>query len=120
MLAVAFFSWWYGQGWAQVFKIMQRRIMQIEQSFSVPTLLKTLFSPWRRVVSYPGAGVDAHVQAFIDNLISRFVGFTVRLAVIITAGLMIAAISVLAIVEVIAWPLIPIAIVAGIILGFVS
>lgn len=117
MLAVAFLSWWYGQGWALVFKNMQRRITQIEQAFSVTMLLRTLFSPWRRVVTYPGSSLNAHLQALVDNLISRFVGFTVRIAVIITAGIMITGLAIVALIEVVAWPLVPLAIILGIIKG---
>ena len=117
MLLAAFFAWWYGPGWALVFKNMQRRLRQTEQVFSVGMLAKTLFAPWRRVISYPGASLQAHMQALLDNTVSRFVGFMVRILVLISAAVVLVVVMVVAIVEIIAWPLVPLAIVAGIIKG---
>lgn len=117
MIAAAFFTWWYGQGWALVFKNIQRRLRQTSQMFSISILLKTLFSPWHRIVSYPGASIGDHMRAMTDNLVSRFVGFTVRIFVLIAAGISLLIVAVVAIIEIIAWPLVPLAIVAGIIKG---
>ena len=118
MLAVQFFVWWYGRGWALVFTNMQRRLGQIEQMFSVSMLLRTLFAPWRRIISYPGASLGDHLQALGDNLVSRTVGFMVRILVLLTAGITFVLVGVIALVEMIAWPLVPLAIVAGIVKGF--
>jgi hypothetical protein len=118
MLAAQFFVWWYGQGWALVFKNMQRRMRQTGQMFSVSMLLRTLFAPWRRIISYPGASLGDHLQALGDNLVSRAVGFTVRVLVLITACITFIVVAVVALIEIVAWPLVPIAIVAGIIKGF--
>ena len=120
MLAVAFFTWWYGQGWALVFKNMKRRLRQIEQMFSVTMLLHTLFAPWRRIITYPGASLGAHLQALLDNSISRLVGFIVRLFVLLFAVVAFIGVALVALIEIIAWPLVPIAIVAGIIKGLLS
>lgn len=117
MLIGSFFAWWYGPGWALVFKNMQRRLQRTEQAFSVGSLLQTLFSPWRRVISYPGSSLQAHLQAMLDNTVSRFVGFTVRLFVLIAAAVILVGVLVAALVELIAWPLVPPAIVIGIIKG---
>lgn len=117
MLIAAFFTWWYGQGWALVFKNMQRRLHQTSEMFSVIQLLRTLFSPWRRTITYPGAGLNAHMQALADNAISRLVGFTARMFVLFAAAVTVVVVALIAIVEIIAWPLVPVAIVAGIIRG---
>jgi hypothetical protein len=85
--------------------------------FSVGTLLRTLFAPWRRIVSYPGASLSAHFQAAMDNLVSRAVGFTVRIFVLVAAALAMVIVAIVAVIEIIAWPLIPLAIVAGVIKG---
>lgn len=77
--------------------------------FSVPILIRTLFAPWKRIVTYPGASIDAKIRAFGDNMVSRTVGFTVRLLVLLTAALMLIMVSLAALVEIVAWPLAPIA-----------
>jgi len=117
MLAAEFFVWWYGRGWALVFKNMERRMRQTGQLFSVSQLLGTLFAPWRRTISYPGASLNEHMQAMVDNAISRFVGFMVRIFVLIAAAMTFVGVAVVALVEMVAWPLVPIAIAAGIIKG---
>lgn len=117
MLIAAFFTWWYGRGWALVFKNMQRRLRQTGEMFSVAQLLRTLFSPWRRTITYPGAGLDAHMQALADNAVSRLVGFTVRMFVLFTAAITVVLVALIAVAELVAWPLVPIAALAGIVKG---
>jgi hypothetical protein len=57
--------------------------------FSLPLLLKTLFSPWRRYRwQYPrGFDVGVFFETFISNLISRILGAVVRITLII-AGIL--------------------------------
>jgi len=83
----------------------------VEQMFSVGILLRTLFSPWRRIVTAGGRGLDAKMQAMFDNLVSRLVGFFVRLMVIIAACVSLAGVFLIGLVMVIVWPFIPIGIV---------
>jgi hypothetical protein len=56
--------------------------------FSIPILLKTLFSPWHRYQWKYGKGLDVHqyIEIFLSNIISRILGSWVRIAVIV-AGL---------------------------------
>lgn len=117
MLAAQFFVWWYGEGWRTQGRLGRQRLTRTARSFSAPLLIRTLFAPWRRVVTNPGAGLDAKLQAMGDNLVSRAVGFTVRIFVLLTAGIMLFIIGVAAVVELVAWPLIPLAIVAGLVKG---
>ena len=109
MLALELFAWWYSQGWLQLAKNMHRRLRLTEQMFSARILLKTLFAPWRRIVTIPGSSLDAKIRAFGDNMVSRAVGFTVRLLVLFTAGIMLLIVGTIAVLEVVAWPLIPLA-----------
>ncbi len=120
MLALAFFRWWYGRGWKDSFNNSLGLINQVAQSFSVETLLKTLFSPWRRIMSMPGAGISGHIQAAIDNLVSRFVGFWVRIFVLLSALVLSLLALVVGVVYSVAWPLLPPAAVVLIILGFIK
>lgn len=117
MLAAQFFVWWYGEGWVAQRKLGWRRVSQTSRAFSAPLLLSTLFAPWRRIITNPGASLQAKLSAVGDNLVSRFVGFTVRLFVLITAGVMILLQTLLAVIVTILWPLVPVLIVLGIIWG---
>lgn len=85
--------------------------------FSTRTLLRTLFAPWRRIVTYPGASLDAKMRASLDNLVSRCIGFTVRFFVLLAAGVALVALLVFALLEIIVWPLVPLLGVALIVKG---
>jgi len=79
----------------------------ISRLFSVPILLRTLFAPWKRIVSYPGSSLDAKIRALIDNMVSRAVGFVVRILVLLTALIMEALAGSLGVLWIIVWPCIP-------------
>ena len=85
MFAFAFFKWWYGPGWSGVLHATTKRLLSLSEMFSVAILLRTLFAPWRRIITYPGAGLQERFRAFGDNLVSRFVGLFVRLSVLFCA-----------------------------------
>jgi hypothetical protein len=114
---MAFFSWWYGNGWQQLLKNFRSRVLSVVDSFSVRQLLKTLFAPWKRIISQPGRSVEERFRAAIDNAFSRVVGFFVRLAVLLAAMFSLLIVIILGIAEIIVWPLLPIAIPGLIIAG---
>ena len=80
---LSFFSWWYGPGLVGLVRAIQRRMQQLADMFSVAILLRTLFSPWRRIITYPGAGLEAHLRAMLDNMVSRVIGLLVRISVLL-------------------------------------
>jgi hypothetical protein len=89
----------------------------LAEAFSLKILLRTLFAPWKRIITAPGAGLDAKLQAMGDNLVSRFVGFTVRFVVLLTAAIAFVAFCLVGLAELIVWPLVPLAGVALIVKG---
>lgn len=120
MLFADFFIWWYGHGWTHVFTNIPRRFQRTLQAFSIVVLLETLFSPWRRIITPPGANIAEHLRAFGDNLISRGVGFVVRLFVLLAGVLALVLIAALSLVEIIVWPLAPIAAVVFLVKGILG
>ena len=87
--------------------------------FSVGLLARTLFAPWRRLTNVPGTGASTRLQVLGDNLISRLVGFVVRLVVLLTAGLSTILLTLGTIIEIIVWPVLPVAAVVCIVWGLV-
>jgi hypothetical protein len=77
-------------------------------SFSVPILLRTMFAPWRRIITPPGSSLDQRLKAIADNMVSRAVGFTVRLMALLAAALILAGYTVFGGILVVLWPLLPI------------
>lgn len=107
MLILELLTWWYGQGWLQVAHSFGKRLTRVAHLFSVPILLRTLWAPWRRIITYPGAGLDARLRAFGDNLVSRCIGFTVRMLVLVAAALILLLTAVGGIILIVLWPVIP-------------
>lgn len=110
--------WWYGAGWLRAMSRIQTRTTNVLHAFSAGTLLKTLFSPWKRI-QYAGRSFDAKVQALVDNFVSRTIGFIVRIGVLIAAGLMTLGSLIVSIAIVIVWPFIPFVVVFLFYKGFV-
>src|SRR3989344_787526 len=55
--------------------------------FSAEKLVKTLFAPWKNIVSKktkPGFSFEELGQRIADNFVSRFMGFMVRTAILLT------------------------------------
>jgi hypothetical protein len=111
MIFVDLLIWWYGPGWLQMFRLIQTRTQKVGSAFSIPTLLKTLFSPWRRIMSPGGKGLDAQMRALLDNAVSRTVGFVVRIMVLVAAGFGTVGSFIYGVVVALVWPLIPVLIV---------
>lgn len=87
--------------------------------FSIPILLKTFFSPWRRYLWSYGRGFDIKVyfEAAASNLISRSIGLIMRVFLIFI-GLAIEIFIVLGGALVfLSWILLPFLLVGGLILG---
>jgi len=119
MFMLDLFGWWYGSGWAGVLASTKKRLEGLAEAFSTKILLQTLFSPWRRVITYPGASIDAKLRAIGDNLVSRCVGFTVRFFVLLAAAISFVFLCVAGVVELIIWPLVPLIAIALIVKGLI-
>lgn len=117
MLLASFFSWWYSRGWRDVLTSLSSRTQGVAATFSVSQLLRTLFAPWRRIISYGGDAFADKVRAWFDNIFSRAVGFVVRLIVLFTALLVTIAVVIFTLIEMIVWPLLPLAVPVLIVVG---
>lgn len=120
MLIVAFFKWWYADGWKLQAQKVINAVKSVGQTFSVSLLLRTLFAPWRRIQTAPGKGIDAFVQAAVDNAVGRFIGFLVRFMVLIAAGVAGVFILIIGGATVLLWPVLPFAPIALFVMGVVS
>jgi len=67
-------------------KILKNYLVFNFNYFSIPLLLKTLFSHWRRYIEFYGRGFDLkrYFWAFSSNMISRTLGAIVRIFTILT------------------------------------
>ena len=87
--------------------------------FSIPILLKTLFSPWRRYAWSYGRGFDIKVyfEAAMSNLISRSIGLIIRVFLIFIGSAIEMFIVLGGALVFLSWILLPFLLVGGLILG---
>jgi hypothetical protein len=119
MLFLEFFRWWYGDGWQEVAKRSLGIVKKVELSFSLSVLIKTLFSPWKMITTDTGKSLDDKMRAALDNLISRTIGFFIRIFSLITALILIVGAAIIGIVMTASWPFIPLLIVVSALRGVV-
>jgi hypothetical protein len=109
-ILASYIFWHYGQAYKDLKTIFLNLIWFLFHFFSISVLLKTLFSPWKRVVdeTYKGGlDIEGYASATLVNIIMRLVGFVSR-SILILAGLIcIIFILISAILVFIAWTLLP-------------
>jgi len=88
--------------------------------FSMDSLLKTFFSPWRGYLwEYPrGVGLG-DVEAFISNLFSRLIGAIMRTFLIIGGLIAEIIIFLLGIIVFLLWLVLPVILILGLLIAFI-
>ena len=114
-LTLEYVVWHFTRMPLEIAKAWRNILLFNLEYFSLPLLLKTIFAPWRRIQWSAGKGFNIAklLEALASNLISRILGAVIR-SVLIVAGLATeAALLAAALATLIAWFLLPIAIVLG-------
>ncbi|MFA6190032.1 MAG: hypothetical protein WC711_00760 [Candidatus Staskawiczbacteria bacterium] len=96
-------------------EVWQNYVLFVLNYFSLPTLLKSLFSPWRRYRwNYPkGFQIGEIAGTFLSNVFSRFLGFLMRIVLIVLGILLQVFVIFLGAVIFLFWILVPIIILVG-------
>ena len=101
MMTKGLIFWWYGDGYRLFAKKILTKLGDTVDFFSIGSLLKTLFAPYRQIsANASGVSVDGKILAFIDRLVSRLVGGVARIGIVL-AGIVVIAL------QLIFWPLLP-------------
>jgi hypothetical protein len=110
MLILGLISWWYLDGFKLFFLKLWAKLGDTADLFSIGSLLKTLFAPYRQIsANASGVSIDDKFFAFIDRMVSRLVGGVARLG-IITVGIIVLLIQLVgSIFSLMLWPLMPLA-----------
>jgi hypothetical protein len=119
MMLFAMLTWWYTAGWTALVRTASRRIDGTLEMFSVSLLLGSLFQPFRQISTEgpSGGGLDVQLRAFGDLLFSRIFGMFVR-GLFIFVGLFAALfMGLVALVEIVVWPLVPVLPVIGLVMA---
>jgi hypothetical protein len=107
MLLMEYLRWWYGPGWRDSAQRLLARLRKTYYSFSVPILVPTMFAPWKRITSYSSGSLGDRLRASLDNLVSRAVGFGVRLCALVAAFAIMGFSVVIGGLVLLLWPLLP-------------
>ncbi|MGB3023817.1 MAG: hypothetical protein WBB39_03340 [Candidatus Saccharimonadales bacterium] len=114
---MAFFSWWYGEGWGRQMARSSDRMVGLLDMFSFDLLLRTLFQPFRQISSGAVQGsLSVQMQAIVDKLISRFIGAMIRIVMLFVGLLSMIVVGVFSLAQVLIWPLLPAAPLIGLLL----
>jgi hypothetical protein len=90
-MLTAFFGWWFSDLPKKIYFIGTSYIKKLLRFFSLGVLAKTLFSPWKRdIINTRGMPLQERLQVWIMNLISRLIGFIIRLVTILVGLIFIA------------------------------
>lgn len=85
IIAPGYFLWHYTRALRAYTKIWFTWLWFINRLFSIPLLVRTLFSPWKRITEDEPTGFD--IERFFENVavnvMSRLVGAFVRIPLII-------------------------------------
>ena len=117
MFLVGIISWWYGRGLQGQIGQIRDRLTATAGYFSIGQLLSTLFSPFRQISagSVNGA-IGAQLRAFFDQTISRIIGAIVRSFTIFAGIFVMAFQSIIEVLVLIVWVLLPLFPVVGLIM----
>lgn len=83
-IAVGYVSWHYGRAFKDILIVWTNLLWFITHFFSIPLLLRTLFSPWKRIQeTYQRNGMEDYFATIVVNIMTRIVGAFVRLWIIL-------------------------------------
>ena len=119
-IVVQYFSWYFFDQPLAILKGWKNLLLFNLNFFSIPVLLKSFFSPWRKYqVSY-GRGFDAprYLEAFLSNLIFRFLGMILRIILIFLGLFLEVLIFFLGAILFLLWLISPFLLIFGLMLGF--
>lgn len=111
LLALPFnYLWWhYTLAWRDLWGIFSNFIWFLYHFFSLPVLVRTLFSPWKRLGEvYPDHfDLGATLATFFINSLMRFVGLLFRVVLICFGSLVLVVTCVLAVIMFAIWLALP-------------
>jgi hypothetical protein len=111
-------TWWYFGGLSDQFGRIKKALLKVNDQFSIPLLLKTLFYPFRMIDAdkVHGPSLDDKIRAWFDKAISCLIGGMIRIVVVVVGIIALAVTVVLSALRMALWvalPVLPIIVLAG-------
>jgi len=116
----AYFVWHYGKAFAEIFALYKKALWFTARFFSLWTLARTLFSPWRRLSEEYKKGFDPaeFFSSLLVNIIMRIVGALIRSMIIIIGIVCLCAVFLGGLIFFIIWMFAPVLVTVGVSTGF--
>ena len=108
--------WHYSTAFIDIKNLATNFISFIYTFFSIPLLLRSLFSPWRRFSDSYGKQ-ESIFETLIFNVIMRFVGVFVRLLFIVMGVALLVIVICLSVLVFLTWLLLPFVIIYAFLFG---
>jgi hypothetical protein len=109
MVILSMFSWWYVDGFRDQLRRVKMMLARVNDQFSIPLLLKTLFQPFRQISNEKVDGaLEDKMQAWLDRMVSRLIGGFIRTVVMIIGLICLVAVAILSAIRLVLWVLMPV------------
>ncbi len=83
-LVFDFVAWYYTRAFRNILAVWMNIEWFLIHFFSIPLLLKTFFSPWKRITDqYRRTGIEELLQTLLINVMSRIFGALIRFVIIL-------------------------------------
>jgi len=117
-----YIQWHYSHGVTNFIQISENLLRGVWRIFAIPTLFRTLLTPWSRLHEEyeTGAGIEGWLGVFIVNSLMRIVGAVVRVVVIAFGLVSLIVSSLLFVAGLVVWLLWPVILVTVLFLMFYS
>lgn len=118
MLVISFVQWWYGRGFREYLARFVDKLKDAVDFFSMRLLVRNLFAPFRQIATEKrdNLPLDARIHAWVDLLISRLVGATIRFFLLIIGTVFLIVRAATGLVVMVLWPLAPLVVAYSIML----
>lgn len=117
---VLWLTWHFFEASREILKAWRNYLLFNLNYFSIPILLRTFFSPWRRYVWSYGRGFDPsrYFEVALSNTFSRFIGMVLRSFLILIGLVAEIFIILVGLAIFLLWLALPLFIIGGIYYGF--
>ena len=118
MLVVSFVQWWYGRGFKEYLAKFVDRLKDATDFFSIRLLVSNFFAPFRQIATEKrnNLPLNERLHAWLDLLISRLVGATIRFFLLIIGTIFLIMRAAVGLAIMILWPLAPLVLVYSVML----
>lgn len=117
---IAYLKWHYTKGLQELFGVSRNFLWFVAHFFSFKLLLRTLFSPWRRMGESYGnmlSNFESFASAFVVNSMMRVVGFCSKIVVIAFGLVTYSVVFVFSLFILVIWLLAPIVVMGSAVLS---